>query len=333
VSGENGGRPLPSPGTPPDEGALTGVLADYLAGLLDDTPEGDAVTERIAAEPAWADAYAELRAADAAVRADLDRYLTGDDALAEQTIPDDVAARLDSALAAAAGTAPDTATGDAAVDTAAVDVAVDTAAVVPLDSARRGGRSGRRRPPRWVTGGGAIAAGVVVLAAAALGAGSLLSSQDSPSADSAAPAGRAEQPAASPRTDQGDDRGPTLSTSATDYSAETVGGVALEDVAPRGPKPVPGAADANEYGRVPDPRQVSPELRRLASSADLNSCLDAIGGTTISAEYASFDGNPALIVVVADDAAEPSRPTRVVVVGPDCGLSGTDEVYSEDVPR
>lgn len=71
------------------------LLADYAAGVLDGTPEGAAVAERIAADPAWAESHAALVRADEAVRADLA-------ALPMPKIPDDIAARLDKALEAEA---------------------------------------------------------------------------------------------------------------------------------------------------------------------------------------------------------------------------------------
>lgn len=310
MSGENGGRPLPAPGTPPDEAAVTGVLADYLAGLLEGTPEGDEVADRIAAEPAWAAAYADLRTADTAVTASLRDYLATDDALSEQSMPSDVAARLDAAVA------------DAGNDAHSADV-------IGLDGARK-----RRRTPRWVSAGGAVAAGVVVLAAAALGAGTLMSSQQN------APNSAADAPAGSPAPREGDarasgkgpqttfdDGGPTLIASGTEYTSETVGSV-TDKVDSRGVQQAPGdQSTAEQPGRLPDPAKVPAELSRFASSpTDLDACLSAIRGTALGVDYAKYNGRPALVVVVADDGITPSR---IVVAGPDCGQSGADELHTE----
>jgi hypothetical protein len=73
------------------------LLAEYAEGLLAGTPEGDEVAARLAADPAWSAAYAELTGALAAVRAGLA-------ALGPVgPVPAEVADRLDAALATAGG--------------------------------------------------------------------------------------------------------------------------------------------------------------------------------------------------------------------------------------
>jgi hypothetical protein len=67
------------------------TLADYVEGLLDGTPEADAVAERIAADPTWADAYRQLTAATPQVTAELAE-------LAHPPLPPAIAARLESAM-------------------------------------------------------------------------------------------------------------------------------------------------------------------------------------------------------------------------------------------
>ncbi len=69
------------------------LLADFTAGVLDGTPEGAAVADRIAADPEWAELHAALVRADEAVRAELT-------ALPVEPMPADVFARLDAAFAA-----------------------------------------------------------------------------------------------------------------------------------------------------------------------------------------------------------------------------------------
>jgi len=83
-----------APGQVPDEVDLD-LLVDYASGLLDGTAKATEVAARIADHPEWAAALAEVRGANALVLADLTRLATE-----PEPIPDDVAARLDAALAA-----------------------------------------------------------------------------------------------------------------------------------------------------------------------------------------------------------------------------------------
>ncbi|MET7748081.1 hypothetical protein [Micromonospora sp. NPDC005367] len=94
------------------------LLADYLGGALDGTPEQAVVARLVAEDAAWAEAYAELAPAVAAVEEDLAR---GGEPVAD--MPLDVADRIISALAAlppVPGELP-TATGPAPVRDAALD--------------------------------------------------------------------------------------------------------------------------------------------------------------------------------------------------------------------
>ena len=72
-----------------------GLLAEFAEGLLDGTPEAEAVATRLAADPVWAAAYADLTVALTAVRADLSALGPAG------PVPADVAVRIDAALAAA----------------------------------------------------------------------------------------------------------------------------------------------------------------------------------------------------------------------------------------
>jgi hypothetical protein len=266
------------------------LLADYAAGVLDGTPEAAAVAERIAADPAWAELHAALVRADEAVRADLA-------ALPVPAIPDDVAARLDEALAAEA-------TGTAA-------------AVVPL-----------RKRRSWAVAGGAVAAGVAVLAAGAIGIQALgggNTQQDSPTAASA-PESRdsGEQPekgstppkAAAPGTVPETYSG--LTSSGTEYRSDTLQAKVAQLVNSK------AQADASAGKAVPG------ALARLSAPAAFSDCLAALGADArpLAVDYARYDGQPAVVVVLP---ALANGQVDVAVVGPDCGLSGSDLKHRSNV--
>jgi len=75
-------------------------LADFVGGALDGTPEADDVRRLVSTDTVWAEAYASLVTAEAAVRDELGAL--GAEAL---VVPPDVQERLEAALAAAV-TAP-----------------------------------------------------------------------------------------------------------------------------------------------------------------------------------------------------------------------------------
>ncbi|MCZ7421770.1 hypothetical protein O7605_19900 [Verrucosispora sp. WMMA2121] len=87
------------------------LLADYLGGALDGTPEHAEIARRVAQDPAWADAHARLAPAVDRVRAQLAGW--GEPTL---EIPPEITDRISAVLAAAdppdAGTAPTTAVAE-----------------------------------------------------------------------------------------------------------------------------------------------------------------------------------------------------------------------------
>ncbi len=266
------------------------LLADYAAGVLDGTPEAAAVAERIAADPAWAELHAALVRADEAVRADLA-------ALPVPAIPDDIAARLDEALAAEA-------TGT-------------TAAVVPL-----------RKRRSWGVAGGAVAAGVAVLAAGAIGIQALgggntqrdsattasapesSDKAEGPAAGSAPP--KAAAPGAVPETYSG------LTSSGAEYRSDTLRAQVAQLVKSK------AQADASAGKALSGP------LVRLSAPAAFSDCLAALGADArpLAVDYARYDGQPAVVVVLP---ALANGDVDVAVVGPDCGLSGSDLKHRSNV--
>ena len=75
----------------------------------------------------------------------------------------------------------------------------------------------------------------------------------------------------------------------------------------------------------PQPGSVPEALSRLLDPSALNDCLTAVeatnGGTVSAVDFASYQGQPALIVTI-------DTPATVVVVGPACGSPGhgADEI-------
>ncbi|GAA4595148.1 hypothetical protein BJY16_001571 [Actinoplanes octamycinicus] len=270
------------------DGVDIDLLADYVGGALDGTPEAERVAALIAAEPAWQEAYALLVPEMAAVGA-----LLGD--LPPEPMPAELAAALDAAFAApAVSTVP--------VDEAAAPAVPET--VVDLDERRR-----RRGSHRWLR----IAAPIGIAASAVAFLGYGLSRPDSASdsgSSAAAPARGEALVGMIP---------PLTLTSGVDYTLETLGtlGQSLKRAtdAPRttSSEDSPGIAGTEEQG-----------LARLRDPAALLDCLTAIAQengagpiTAESADYARFEGTAALVVRFSADNGE-----WVWASGADCGAAG-----------
>jgi hypothetical protein len=327
-------------------------LADYIGGALDGTPDADAVRRLIDADPAWAGAYSDLLAADAAVSADLAGY-----AAAPAPMPGDVADRLDAFLRTLAS--EPVGEGPRAVRDRPV-------------STRTGpgrGQAGRSGPE--LAGPGRVATGrrrsrlLGVLSAAAaviaVGFGLLWAAPEfrAPSgggSDSAATqADRAAAPEAAPTR-----AGPAQLASGRDYRAGGFGSLtgagaprlsaSAQGVAPGASNPAggkatpsvgaeregdapPQAAEDTDGLRAAAPAGVPAELTRLAQPAPRQACLAAImaihGGTPAVLDYAHFAGEPALVVLLNGTRTGGARPW-VVVAGPDCGVRTgfVDERYN-----
>ncbi|MBO0871255.1 MAG: hypothetical protein J2P15_22100, partial [Micromonosporaceae bacterium] len=253
-------------------------LAEYAAGLLD-AREATEVERLVAARPDWAQALAALRSAQPRVHATLG-------GLGAVRVPDDVARRLDTALAVAARPA--------------------TANIIDLASRRR---------RRWARVG-TVAAAVVVMAAGAGGIAVLSSGHGRQSTNATSGGAAARQvpdkagnapgvaePQVTPAL--------VVLATGTDYTASTVTGVGGQQANPPGSD----AHVANGSGR-----NAPAELARLTEPAARGACLAAItaryGGTPTLLDYAYYHHEPALVVVLAGGKS------RFVVVGPRCGLPG-----------
>jgi hypothetical protein len=255
-------------------------LADHVAGLLD--PAEDArVAHLVDTDPAWAQAYADLVAAQPM----LDRALAGLGRAAP--MPVDVADRLDTALAAQAR----------------------TAAVVDLEA--------RRRRRRFATAAAAVAAAVVLvfggsMVRSALGGGVGTSALNSRGAGTAVDS---QPQAAAPPAASGL---PPVLHSGTDYTPGNLRSADARRAA------APGAAKAAGTANESDSR-----TNRLDDPAALSACLSAIvaryGGRPTLVDYARYQGQPAVVVVLATGSTR-----RVVAAGTSCGLPGAGpaELYS-----
>lgn len=308
-------------------------LADHLGGALSGTPEEAEMARLLATDPGWARAAAEMSAAFDAVRTDLR-------SLPEPTLPDQVAARLDAAVAATAAGTPAT----------------------ELPGPRTGGRppgiggpgaDQERRPPghprarprrrmaRWGAGL-AVAAGAAAFAAIGFAIWGPTTQQfafDGGSGDDAeeAPGAVAEQPQVDATSF------PVIIATGTDYQRPTIeqdqpargdgsrsGPPALVPNDPTSPFAVPdGDPDGDE--RVPD--IVPPRLSPMWVDPDARQrCLELIrvelGPPPVmiqTVDFARFEGHEALVIwaTVADGS------TVVWASGPACGTpgAGTDVLY------
>ncbi|MEH1164914.1 hypothetical protein V6V47_05975 [Micromonospora sp. CPCC 205539] len=296
------------------------LLADYLGGALDGTPQHAEIARLVDVDPAWAQAYALLAPALTKVHADLARW-----ADPSPELPPEFADRLAAALAGVPA------------DRNATSADVASPVVVPS----QGGGSRRptepgpatptgpgRRRRRWARRGAPVVA-VAAVAVVAVGLGLNRSMTNS---DTAGTSALTQAEGAAART-----TGPTL-RSGTNYSPETLGEAAKagspdEQRASGSPGEQP-RVDA-EGGSRPTPTGLD-SLARLTAEAALTVCL-----TDIAAEhrvgplvfevidYAAFQSMPALVVRFTDAAGA----RWAWVSGPECGLpgSGSDSRYSARV--
>jgi hypothetical protein len=323
-------------------------LADFLAGALDGTPAEAEVRQRLAAEPTFAAAMERLVAASASVSDDL-RAFAGN----PEPMPADVADRIEAALGAAGAggrVGPDNHTDRASSDRASSDRARPDQArpdqarpdQTRPDQARHGGTGpgrpdgpGRRtRGQRLGRGRGrAIAMSAAAVAVLVLVAGVLVP-QLSHTATSKSTAGSAANRQGSSSIFKSEGQAPRLVSSGNDYTRQTVGTI-LDSLSA-----APAVAgDGYSQGSLPmGPRVVSgsgagaAELSRLADRSALATCLGAVlgrhGGVVTLVDYARFDGQPALVVLLQNVQEAPGG-QFVVVVGPACGQSGgTDERFA-----
>ncbi|MBX6355467.1 MAG: hypothetical protein IRZ05_06360 [Micromonosporaceae bacterium] len=279
------------------------LLADYIGGALDGTPEAAAVERLIADDPAWSRAYAQTSAAMEAVRVDLGTLGADRDQM-----PAEVLGRLEAALTAVRRQ--------------------ESGTVVPLAPRRR-----------WVRRLAPVAAAAGVLVLVGLGATALwpesgrqdvATNAGGGAADRAAVpdaaklsgGGRAPLIAPGEGTSQGlrkdaeSDVAPPIVATGTNYRRETVRRLTSEVRT----KALAAPQASTQMSGVPEP------LRRLTDPAALSACLAAIKAADAQpatqvrlVDLARFEGSPAVVVLLPD---------VVWVSGANCGLTGPDTRYS-----
>jgi hypothetical protein len=93
-----------------------------------------------------------------------------------------------------------------------------------------------------------------------------------------------------------------------------------------------GSGNASDTSKSVRPEAVPAELRRLQDPVARAACLNAVvgeyGGQVALVDYARFQGQPALVVIV-DGTRIGAGKRLVIAVGPDCGIGGAiaDELY------
>ncbi|MEV4821603.1 hypothetical protein [Micromonospora sp. NPDC049274] len=316
----------------------TDLLADYLGGALDGTPQQAEVARLVDTDPGWAEAYALLAPAVTQVRADLARW-----AEPSPELPSAVAERIAAALATADAQPNDTATGPPEPAAPARPVGVPAqggrhpGSPSPTESGRGRATGPGRRQRRWARNAAPVAAAAVAVVAVGLGLRQLSTN----TADS----GAMERPASAPgdvaAVGPARTSGPALH-SGTDYTRQTLGQAGsatssrpspLRGATSSAPREQPGV-DA-EGGRRPAP-DGSDQLARLSSEVALTGCLTAVAAEHGSApliveviDYAQFQGEQALVIRFTDATGA----HWAWVSGPECGVpgSGSDSRYSARV--
>ncbi|HTJ39757.1 MAG TPA: hypothetical protein VL738_41625 [Dactylosporangium sp.] len=294
-------------------------LADFVGGALDGTTEAEDVRRLVSTETSWAEAYAMLVTADAAMRDEL--HALGAEAPA---VPLDVQQRLDAALASAVTAPP--------ADAPVVDLA-------------RAREARKRRRMRWAVGLTAAAAALVcgAVGVQALRSDVMSDTKSDSAAPAAAPNGTRETRAAGGSGSGADlsaQPGGGVISSGRDYGRGTLGQLAGQ----AGQKSTNSqnlqgaeAGTSPMVAQAPGPTNVPSPLARLSQPAARAACLAAItgeyGGQVSLVDYAAFEGQAALVVVV-DGTRVGAGKRLIVVVGPDCGVGGAiaDERYRTIAP-
>jgi negative regulator of sigma E activity len=311
------------------------LLADYIGGALDGTPDESVVAALIADDPGWRDAHDTLTGAMAAVGTELGHLGAGAVAM-----PADVVSRVDAAIAELPPLSGPERSEPAARDEAVPGAARRHLHPVPAGVAKDAEREratapGRRRAlRRWAA---PIAVAASALAFAGVGLGQLFGDGDS-SNDQAATSTAREQSTPmkdsnAPAAAAGAEADHTITASGVDYRRDTLANVPAltfgSTKVQQPPRPQKRASGAPEQTLLNG--STVPALQRLTARAALLGCLDAIaaehGGGAVAAEsidFARFEGSPALVMrFFAGDG------TWAWAGGPDCGApgSGADTRY------
>ncbi|MFI6331235.1 hypothetical protein ACIBBG_23380 [Micromonospora chersina] len=291
------------------------LLADYLGGALDGTPEQATVARLVGQDPAWAEAYAALARALELVDADLAAWA----AEPAPELPATVAERIDAALAGAGpSSGPDA--SQAAVP------AQPGRGTHPAGGTVRPGRSTGpgRRSRRWARLAGPVALAAASVTAVGFGVSHLVDAGAGRTTAGGDNAGsRADREAAPLAAAPFRTTGPARH-SGTDYTPE---GLSQPFAVFGAPSSSVGGGKENTSGGEDEHRiGAGATLDRLTAPEALASCLSAIGGehaagplTVDLVDYARFRGSPALVVTFTDAGGA----RWAWVSGPECGVPGS----------
>lgn len=291
------------------------LLADYIGGVLDGTPEASAVAHLIDTNLSWTRAYTSLAPAVGEVRTQLAAW-----GRQPEPMPADVFDRLDTTLV---DQGPLVGGADSRATAATIpDQAPRRRPTAVPETAPRGATkpAGRRRWSRWA---GPVTVAAAVVAFAGFGINQVFDDGVADRAESAVSADAAGAPgdAGPPTAAAAQSSAERLVASGTDYTRATIAGsipksATTTRVAPRSERQ-PGFAATG-----PGPGPTVPGLERLADRAARIACLDAVtadyGAGPLAVDlvdYASFEGAPALVIFFVDRTGE----RWVWVVGPGCG--------------
>jgi hypothetical protein len=292
------------------------LLADYVGGALDGTPDEPVVAALIADDPAWRDAYDALARSMATVGAQLNEWGTR-----PEPMPAEVAARLDAVFAGRSAVA-DPAPIDAGLAAPARPHLVPAGGGVASDrhlsavpesgvgKRERTTVADRRRRLRWAV---PVAAAAGVIAFLGLGVGYLSDrggSSNAAATSSKAAAGSVSAESAPMMASEPDGRVPAgalpagglILASGTDYQRATLGtSVPRPLIESDRDAGTPSAKGSSPAAAVAG--QAGTDLQRLAGSDALRACLDAITGengagpiAVLSVDYARYESRPALVV-------------------------------------
>jgi hypothetical protein len=285
------------------------LLAEYVGGALDGTPDEERVGERIRTDAEWAEAYADLVAAFDAVSGDLHAYGS-----APEPMPADVWDRLEAALSSVpTASEPPPAYGDHSK--ASPDF------TAPRDN-RPPSRSVRKRR-RVAT---PVLAAVAVLFALSLGIFVVKglpqladggSSENSGTAADAPPAYTSAGGAPILQRASGRDYTDENLVLATDF-----GSTFLSQRATTGQQPQDAAKSLRTESSYAS--AVPPQLLPLTQTDRLAACLTQVArimqGQVLGVDYALYQHQPAAMIVVRT----PDDARWVGVVGADCGSQSAD---------
>lgn len=322
------------------------LLADYIGGALDGTPEAASVERLIGADPAWAHAYVEMSTAMESVRADLSAL----EAAGPERMPAGVALQLEAALAREAPRRVPPAEAEKVGRLASPRrrIASRAAAWIGLSQTKQSRTKQSWAERGWSRRLGPIAVAMAVLIFAGAGgtllnreltrphdkSASGLSRDQAPSApqreSSAAPA------AAAPNKAGGADAGSNAAQAQAEAAEAPIYATGTDyrgDLSrltlPRDASSALGRAsvDASKARAGADASAVPEQLRRLTEPSAISACLAAIrsehgqpAATVSLVDLARYEESPAVIVLLA----EPGGAEWVWVAGPDCGTAGAD---------